>query len=73
MTNSMRVKAKKSFLSPLTNRLVKVGAEFNVPKNQFWFKREKLEDIEVLKRDIENQKAKAEPKAVVDKPKKGSR
>ena len=36
---SMTVKILRSFMSPLTNRLVEVDSIFNVPKNRFWLKR----------------------------------
>lgn len=72
MKNSMRIKVKKSFMSPLTNRIAQVDSEMNVPQNRFWFKRIAQGDCEKIKMQI---KAKAAPvkDAVVDKPKKGSK
>lgn len=73
MTNSMRVKVIKSFLSPLNNRLAKVDSEMNVPKSQFWYKRAEQGDIKILKEKIEKKKAKAEIKKPEAQPKKGSK
>lgn len=68
----MRVRIKKRFLSPLSNQMLKVDAELNVPQSQFWFKRVNDKDVEKIKMKV---KAKAAPKgnAVLDKPKKGSK
>jgi len=49
MTNEMRVKIVKRFLSPLTGRMTKVGEELNVPMNKFWLKRKRLGDCEKIK------------------------
>jgi hypothetical protein len=50
MVNETRVKIKNQFLSPLTNRMVKIDEEINVPLNQFWLKRLQLGDCEKVKR-----------------------
>lgn len=46
---SMRVKVKKDFMSPLTNRMAKVDQEMNVPKTMFWLRRIKDGDCEQMK------------------------
>ena len=48
MANEMRVKVKKQFLSPLTNRMIKFDSEVNVPVNQFWLKRLSQGDCEKI-------------------------
>ncbi len=44
----MKVKILARFISPLTNRRVKLHEIVNVPKNQFWFKRLKDKDCEII-------------------------
>ena len=50
MGNSFHLKVLKSFRSPLTNRMAKVGDCMNAPKNRFWFKRIKEGDCEISKK-----------------------
>lgn len=47
-SNDMRIKVKASFLSPSTNRMLKVGDEMNVEKNRFWLRRLKAGDVEQM-------------------------
>lgn len=49
MSDSMRIKIKRKFTNPLTGRRAQIDEEFNVPKNQFWFKRILEKDCELLK------------------------
>jgi len=58
MANEMRVKVKKQFLSPLTNRMAKVDEEMNVPQSRFWFRR--LQEGDCQK--IGKSKPKSKPK-----------
>lgn len=68
MKNSMCVQVKNQFLSPLTNRLEKVGAQMNVPKNQFWLKRIEDGDCQKIKMKTKAKPEKAEKsEAVVSK------
>lgn len=61
MANEMRIKVKKKFLSPLTNRMADIGQEMNVPMSQFWFKRLQAHDCEKIKLKVKvKQKEKAE-------------
>lgn len=50
MTKTMIVKIKRKFTSPLTGRRTEVDQEINVPKSQFWFKRLKEKDCELIKK-----------------------
>ena len=49
MKNSMCVKVLKPFRSPLTNRMVEIGALLNVSENIFWLRRIEAKDCERTK------------------------
>ena len=66
----MRVKVKKAFMSPLTNRMAEVDSEMNVPMKQFWLKRLQQGDCEKIKRA---KKVKAAPISQPPKSSKGSK
>lgn len=63
--NDMRVKVKAQFLSPSTNRMLKVGDEMNVEKNRFWLRRLQQGDVEAVAA-----KTKAAPKVSDQQPAK---
>ena len=50
MIDSIKVKIKRKFPNPLSGRRVEIDAELNVPKNQFWLKRLKQKDCELIKK-----------------------
>lgn len=58
---SIRVKILKPFLSPLTNRMTKAGAEINVPQNQFWLKRIEQKDCKKLALKVKKKKQTLKP------------
>ena len=62
--NDMRVRITAQFFSPMTHRILKVGQELNVPKNQFWLKRLAAQDVEEVKAEAPKKEApKDKPKA----------
>ena len=65
--NSIKIKIKNKFTSPLTGKRTEIGGEFNVPKNQFWIKRINQKDCEEIKKF--SAKPKAENKSDSKKPK----
>lgn len=74
----MRIKIKATFLSPSTNRMLAIGEEMNVVKNQFWLKRLNAGDVEQLGSSDKEKSKPAEkqseeskqPKAKIDPKKK---
>ena len=50
MIDSIKVKIIKKFPNPLTSRRTEIGQELNVPKNQFWLKRLKQKDCELIEK-----------------------
>ena len=73
MSNSMRIKIKKKFINPLSNRREKEGTELNVPKNQFWLKRLRDGDCEKIKAKSKIKAPKKEPKPEMKDNSKGSK
>lgn len=58
----MRIQVTATFLSPLTNRMLKIGEELNVEKNRFWLKRVEQKDVKKIAA-----RAKAPPKQTENK------